>query len=88
MTANVKIDRESVERNICAPIIRMVNRGGQPTLDGCAMIIDTARALLDAKEAAEAERDRLREALRSMADGFGCECGEMAQTTLAELEAE
>lgn len=49
-----KIDTstEAVERVICAPIIRMVDRGGQPTLDGCAAIIDTSRALL-------AERDTL-----------------------------
>jgi hypothetical protein len=53
--------KEAVERVICAPIIRMVDRGGQPTLDGCAAIIDTARALA-------AERDALRAQLQAARD--------------------
>ena len=53
--------KEAVERVICDPSIRMVDRGGQPTLDGCAAIIDTARALLS-------ERDALRAQLQAARD--------------------
>lgn len=54
--------KEAVERVICAPIIRMVDRGGQPTLDGCAAIIDTARALLSERDALRAQMQAARDA--------------------------
>ena len=47
--------KEAVERAICNPIIRMVNRGGIPNLDACGLMIDTARTLLAEREALQAQ---------------------------------
>ncbi len=47
--------KEAVERAICNPIIRMVDRGGSPSLDACGLMIDTARALLAERDALQAQ---------------------------------
>jgi hypothetical protein len=57
---------------------------------------DTLRLVIDANiekhrsraEAAEAKLAQAMEALREIADAFGCECGDAARATLAEIEGE
>jgi t-SNARE complex subunit (syntaxin) len=57
---------------------------------------DTLRLVIDANiekhrsraEAAEAKLAKAVEALREIADAFGCECGDAARATLAEIEGE
>ena len=57
---------------------------------------DTLRLVIDANiekhrsraEAAETKLAKAVEALREIADAFGCECGDAARATLAEIEGE
>jgi len=57
---------------------------------------DTLRLVIEANiekhrsraEAAEAKLAQAMEALREIADAFGCECGDAARATLAEIEGE
>lgn len=53
---------------------------------GRACLVGGTTYLIDRAEAAEAKVAKLVEALRKIADGFGCECGEEARAALAEIE--
>jgi hypothetical protein len=45
-------------------------------------------ALTEQLEAARADTKKAVEALREIADAFGCECGDAARATLEEIEGE
>jgi hypothetical protein len=52
---------------------------------GAAEARDRAKARI---EALEAKLAKAVEGLREIADAFGCECGDAARATLAEIEGE
>ena len=49
---------------------------------------DMHHVAADRIEALEAKLAKAVEALREIADAFGCECGDAARDTLAEIEGE
>lgn len=101
MNDTVDTSKEAVERIICDPIIRMVNRGGRPTLDECGAIIDTARALVserdqlrrELEEARHAALDtanisRLKRAINSESEGYWAPTDDMLARILRGLKSE
>ena len=66
-----------------------------PLGEDCDLTIAWMKGAEDARDKAKARIEALEdklakavEALREIADAFGCECGDAARATLAEIEGE